>query len=186
MNRLFHRLLYLSLLLASLSACAAPHQVMVNPEDGTSVDCSTWGSGILGTTIAVATHKDCVDRLRAKGYITAEEAQTKGIKAGGTSGALGAASGSAMGTIRITSDPPGAIIFAGKPGSTLVQIPGYYTPRNAAPAAGTKTWPPFCYRVELKGYKVSETICRPEETGDRHIHFTLAPDPDAKDTDKNL
>ena len=58
-----------------LTGCAAPSQVMVNPKTWQQMDCSTWGFGWLGTPMALASYQDCINKSRAMGYITIEEAE---------------------------------------------------------------------------------------------------------------
>ncbi len=72
---------------------------------------------------------------------------------------------------RITSDPPGASIYWGYSQSNFVDT-DYVTPFEKSIYG--KAWEARCYQVKKAGYYDSEVICKPSETGDRHIHFHLS------------
>lgn len=69
-----------------LVACAAPFVLLVNPKNGTSVECSGVGYGLV-PAIAVSNQADsCVKQYEALGYIkaenlTAEQRETLNITA---------------------------------------------------------------------------------------------------------
>jgi len=59
-----------------LAGCAAPSQMMVNPNTGHKIDCSTWGIGWLGTPVALAAYVSCVSKSKKLGYVPIEKAGT--------------------------------------------------------------------------------------------------------------
>lgn len=75
---------------------------------------------------------------------------------------------------RITSDPSGASIYWGYSQANFVDT-DYVTPFKRT-LYGT-AWEALCYQVRKKGYYDSEVVCRPSETGDRHVHFALRAKP---------
>ena len=73
---------------------------------------------------------------------------------------------------RITSDPPNADIYWGYSQSNFVDT-DYVTPFERTISG--RSWEARCYQVRKEGYYDSEVICKPSESGDRHIHFGLRP-----------
>lgn len=57
----------------SLMGCAVTNKVMINPTTKEKVNCSTWGFGVVGTPLAVASYLKCVNEAEALGYIPFEE-----------------------------------------------------------------------------------------------------------------
>lgn len=62
---------FLSLLIF-LGGCAAPSKVMIN-QQGMQVRCGSYGLGVIGTTVAVASYAECVSQRRALGFVDLEE-----------------------------------------------------------------------------------------------------------------
>lgn len=73
-------------------------------------------------------------------------------------------------TIRITSNPSDAILYAGE--DKDVSITEIKTPFLKKGAIGTN-WSPWCYKLAKEGYQSSEIVCRPQEEN-RNIHIELA------------
>ena len=64
---------FLSLLIfLGVVGCAAPSKVMIN-EQGKQVRCGSWGFGVIGTTVAVASYMECVNQQKALGFIDLED-----------------------------------------------------------------------------------------------------------------
>ncbi len=40
----------------------APNQLMIQPSTGNVMDCSTWGWGLAGTSMALINHEQCIKR----------------------------------------------------------------------------------------------------------------------------
>ena len=76
---------------------------------------------------------------------------------------------------RITSDPPNANIYWGYSQSNFVDT-DYVTPFEGS--TSDRALEARCYQVRKEGYYDSEVICRPRESGDRFIHFSLRLKPD--------
>jgi hypothetical protein len=57
--------------------CAAPQQIMINPNSRHQINCSSWGIGIIGTTAAVASYYDCKNKYTALGYVPIEDYEKK-------------------------------------------------------------------------------------------------------------
>ncbi len=74
----------------------------------------------------------------------------------------------------ITSDPPGADIYWGYSQSHFVDTE-YTTPFERSLYG--KMWEARCYQVKKSGYYDSEVICKPRETGNRTIHFSMRSKP---------
>lgn len=60
----------------SLVGCAAPSQVMVEPQSWKQAGCSAMGIG-LGSAVAMHNYTECVKKLKAMGYQPAEEVIAK-------------------------------------------------------------------------------------------------------------
>ena len=73
---------------------------------------------------------------------------------------------------RITSDPPSADIYWGYSQFNFVDT-DHVTPFERTISG--RSWEARCYQVRKEGYYDSEVICKPSESGDRHIHFGLRP-----------
>ncbi len=50
-----------------VTGCATPSTTMQNAS-GQTVNCASSGWGVLGTTIALASHAECVDKMQASGF----------------------------------------------------------------------------------------------------------------------
>lgn len=74
--------------------------------------------------------------------------------------------------IKITSEPPGAKIYAGSSANALSAI-GDTTPSTVTRSAVTKTWKAEYYQVYLEGYKKSSVVFRDNSFGNRIVHFEL-------------
>ena len=59
------------------SGCCAPNQIMVNPMDGTTIDCSTYGWGWAGTPMALMNHYRCIERYEGIGYVKSQNYKGK-------------------------------------------------------------------------------------------------------------
>lgn len=61
------RVCVIGVALLALTSCAAPSTTLQNDE-GKSYSCSSWGVGLIGTTVALASEADCENRMKAAGY----------------------------------------------------------------------------------------------------------------------
>ena len=59
--------------LLTLSSCATPSTIMVNPNSQEWRNCATMGWGLMGLATAVMAHDSCVSSLRDIGYVTIDE-----------------------------------------------------------------------------------------------------------------
>ena len=76
--------------------------------------------------------------------------------------------------IKITSTPPGAIIFAGSSYNKLKNT-GFKTPYIFYRSAQSSRWAPEYYSVKLNGYEDSQIIFKNNAFGNRKIDFDLSP-----------
>lgn len=50
-----------------LSGCVSQKTALTNPA-GQQVHCDSWGFGVIGVPIALASHADCMKKAHAAGY----------------------------------------------------------------------------------------------------------------------
>lgn len=75
---------------------------------------------------------------------------------------------------RITSEPQGATIYAGKSKSSLALL-GYTPFEESYTVLEPAQFDPWCYQAKLAGYVDSPVLCKPATSGDRIVHFVLQP-----------
>lgn len=80
--------------------------------------------------------------------------------------------GDSSSIIKVTSDPPGAQIFAGKTPNSLTDT-GRITPFSFTRHAISSTWASEYYQARMDGYKEPPTIFRSNSFGNREVHFKL-------------
>ncbi|MBU4276246.1 MAG: hypothetical protein KKC30_05855 [Proteobacteria bacterium] len=151
-------------LLMLLGGCVAPSQVMVNPDTGATMDCSTVGWGWLGAPLALVAHEQCKERYKSLGFITSEDYQAR------SNSPRDYTSSRTASKLIITSDPVGVPVFAGKNSDKTDVFIGY-TPIELRHPGGGKLWNAECYKVKWGKNKDSRIICKPREYGDRTVFF---------------
>lgn len=62
----------IAILAALLSACVSEKSTLTNNE-GRQVHCDSWGFGIIGASVAAASHSNCIKKARADGYVEVPE-----------------------------------------------------------------------------------------------------------------
>ncbi len=149
---------------AWMTGCVAPQQVMVHPDSKQTVDCSTAGWGWLGAPMALIMHEQCIERYQKMGFITVEDYQASSTSPRDYSTPTQA------GKIIVTSEPTGASILAGpSPGNVGIFLG--YAPLELRHTKGGRLWGAECYQAKFNHDEPSHVVCRPQEYGDRVIHF---------------
>jgi hypothetical protein len=69
------RFLHLIVLGLLLCGCVNSKRVVINPSTGEQRDCSVQGWGWLGTPVALASQKACLDQAKALGFVGQDEAK---------------------------------------------------------------------------------------------------------------
>jgi len=82
--------------------------------------------------------------------------------------------GDELSKINVTSNPPGALIYAG-PSQESLKSTGLRTPHTRSRPENIFKWQPEYYKVVLEGYQDSPVISKNNSFGNRNIHFDLSP-----------
>ncbi|MEW6268836.1 MAG: hypothetical protein AB1689_06010 [Thermodesulfobacteriota bacterium] len=72
---------------------------------------------------------------------------------------------------RVTSTPPGALVYLGTDVDDLVSS-GFRTPY----VERDLNWKPMCIQARMIGFDPSPVVCLPGDQQDREVHFDLARD----------
>lgn len=144
-----------------LSGCAVMSEEMVNPSTGMSQKCESFGFGIIGTPIAIATQLECEKKLKEAGFVPSQ-------------GSPVAIQGNAKrGSIIFKSDPPGAKIYAGPDEANITKSIGE-TPFTMPMPPTATIWLKECYRMSKDGYFDSEPSCWEPTAEDRIVTLKLS------------
>ncbi|MCL2122938.1 MAG: hypothetical protein FWH34_02495 [Desulfovibrionaceae bacterium] len=61
-----------------LTGCAAVSRLMIHPETGQTVDCSTAGWGVLGVSTSLISAQSCTNRYKELGFVELSEYRAQG------------------------------------------------------------------------------------------------------------